>query len=358
MIETTFALVKFLLLPFAWLYGLVVIVRNLLYDRHLLSSRSFDIPVVAVGNLRVGGTGKTPMVVYLMKLFHSKQIRPAMVSRGFGRKTSGFRWVNADSDPTEVGDEPLMVKQGFRDSLVAVDERRARGTELVIESDDAPEVVVLDDAMQHRRITPGLLILLTAYHHPYFDDLLLPAGRLREPSFEANRADIIIVTKCPAKLDVHTRRSMKQEIKPMYHQKVFFSYEVVTHARRLFEATEIQLSDFKNYTVFLISGLADPQPMEEMLLDQGFKVKHLRYRDHHDYTSQNITSIIDAFDQLADENKIIFTTEKDAQKLAKWRENEKYASLPIYRLEHAMKFFDDDAVGFEERMDEFIRAYR
>ncbi len=349
---------KFLLLPFAWLYGAVVFIRNVCYDRGLLKSRAFDVPVIVVGNLRVGGTGKTPMTLFLLSLLNQREKRTAMVSRGYGRKTNGQLQVALDHSPDEVGDEPYMIKQRFPEVQVIVDERRVRGILSGIESNEDPEVIVLDDGMQHRKVLPGLLIMLTAYHKPYYDDFLLPAGRLREPAFEANRADMIVVTKCPPKLDIHTRRSIRERIRPMHHQKVFFACETWKSLSSLWRADDtVEVSSLSDVDVLLVTGVADDQTITEQLEQHCRKVHRIAFKDHHVYTSASIDRILNSFEGIPSEQKIILTTEKDAVKLRKWSENEKFAALPVYAIQHAMALFSEDVEAFEQRIDEFIRSY-
>lgn len=349
---------KFLLLPFAWIYGIVVLIRNFGYDRGLLPSRTFDLPVIVVGNLRVGGTGKTPMTIFLIELLRSKGKRTAMVSRGYGRKTSGLIHATASHTPSEIGDEPFLIKQRFPSEHVAVDENRVRGILASIESDDDPDVVVLDDGMQHRKVIPGLLIMLTAYHRPYYDDLMLPAGRLREPAFEANRADMIVVTKCPPKLDIHTRRSIRERIRPMHHQKVYFSFEAWSGLQALWSVNEVRaLEHIAEEEVLLLTGVADDHTIRQRLEQYCKKVHRMAFKDHHSYTQADLDRIGVSFTGIATEKKCIITTEKDAVRLRKWSENEKFAALPIFVLQHRMELFREDVNAFEQRIDEFIRSY-
>lgn len=331
--------------------------RNFLYDRGFLPSTTFDIPLIVIGNLRVGGTGKTPLTIYLIQLLKNRQKQAAVISRGYGRKTSGLLKVTSEHTPDQVGDEPLLIKHRFPEHHVTVDEKRVRGITVTIESDDAPDVILLDDAMQHRKVVPGLLIMLTAYHNLYYEDYLLPAGRLREPAFEANRADIIIVTKCPANLDIHTRRSIRERIRPMHHQKVYFSSEQWLGVESIWDRRLMPVNTLKGKEVLLVTGVADDANICLALNTLGAKVHRMAFNDHYDYQSKDIQSIIQRFEKINAKEKLILTTEKDDSKLRKWSENEKFAALPVFTLKHAVKFFQEDVEAFEERIDEYIRSY-
>lgn len=291
------------LLPFAWLYGLGTEVRNILYDSGILRSVEFhDIPVISVGNLSVGGTGKTPHTEYLVRLLHDSH-RVAVLSRGYRRHTKGFQLASHASFPAVVGDEPFQMYRKFPDITVAVDEDRCHGIELLsamFQADklsERPACVVLDDAYQHRRVKPGLNILLVDYNHPIYHDYLLPAGRLRELRKRADRADIIIMTKCPPYVSPTEQNAIEQQLHPHHWQQVFYS-----------TYTYSQLPE--NSSVLLVTGIANPQPLEDRLTELGNDVKSIRFADHHDYTSTDIQHI-----RSISDGRIIVTTEKDDVKL-------------------------------------------
>ena len=210
------------LFPFAVIYGIIIRVRNFLFDINLLKSKAYDIPIICVGNLSVGGTGKTPMIEYLLTLLSSKY-RVATLSRGYGRNTKGFILLEGDENAAEVGDEPLQFKTKFKEVLVAVDEDRQHGIEILKDKNQA-EVVLLDDAFQHRKVKAGLNIVLTKYDHLYIDDLMLPTGDLREPIIGIERAKVIVVTKCPKDLSIEERRKIRAKLNHRNYQKLFFSY--------------------------------------------------------------------------------------------------------------------------------------
>ena len=291
-----------LLLPFSWLYGLGTEIRNFLFDLGLRASHSYNIPIICVGNITVGGTGKTPHTEYLIRLLLGTH-RVAVLSRGYKRKTRGFQLANPQSNADELGDEPYQIHQKFPDIRVAVDADRCHGAELLSEifanenSDKRQPIILLDDAYQHRRLTAGLTILLVDYNRPIYKDHLLPAGRLRECCKRADRADIIIVTKCPRNISPTEQNAIEQHLKPAHWQKVFYS---------TYSYSKLP----ENSKILLVTGIANPKPLEDALKELGNDVLSLNWADHHDYTSKDIDTIT----QKA-KGRIILTTEKDAAKL-------------------------------------------
>lgn len=290
---------QLLLLPFSWLYGFVMWVRNKLFDYGMLSQRTFDATVISVGNLSVGGTGKTPHVEKLLRMLQGRRV--AVVSRGYGRRTRGFRYVEEGSSAEDVGDEPLQMKRKFPDVTFAVDEKRAHAIDLLLRQPEKPEIIILDDAFQHRYVKPWMQILLTDYSRLFTRDFVLPAGRLREFRKGYRRADLIIVTKCPENLSPEEAEAIKNEINPQGRQKVLFSS--VCYA--------IPASAFRGKKVLLLTGIARPEPLLEYLRQETADVSHLRFPDHHRYTDSDIRTII----QSAAKADILLTTEKDAARL-------------------------------------------
>ncbi|MEX2597717.1 MAG: tetraacyldisaccharide 4'-kinase [Salibacteraceae bacterium] len=350
---------KFLLFPFAFLYGLGVFVRNFLFDRGLLKQNTYPFPVIGVGNLRVGGTGKTPMVAYLASLLEKDKFHIAVLSRGYGRKSKGYVLASDMTEPEIMGDESYLLKSKFPKSIVAVDENRVHGIEKLRKEVDTIDVVLLDDSFQHRSVKPGFSILLTAYSKLYIDDYLLPVGRLREPAFGAARADCIVVTKCPPKLDIHTRRTIRERLRPRSHQQVFFAYEHYSALNSLTPGSNALLMDsIKNHHILLVTGLADPSWIFDHLEELTAQVVHLKFPDHHWFTEVDLDDIIQGFESIDAKNKLIITTEKDAQRLKKWIQSEKFAKLPWYSIEHQMMLFPENAKDFQKTIDEFIRSYK
>lgn len=293
--------IEALALPLSWLYGIGTELRNLLYDSGVLSSRSFDIPVISVGNISVGGTGKTPHTEYLIRLLRQDH-HVCVLSRGYKRKSKGFQLATPHSTIDDLGDEPMQMHTKFNDVRVAVDADRCHGIDTLIEIQKADRqedsmVVLLDDAFQHRRVKPGLNILLTDYSRPIYKDHLMPTGRLREAAQNAKRADIIIVTKCPEDLSPTEQNAIEQQIQPKNWQRLFYS---------TFRYSELP----KDSQVLLVTGIANPHPLEDRLREMGNEVLSLKFSDHHDYTPSDIESI-----RHKGEGRTIVTTEKDAVKL-------------------------------------------
>lgn len=349
---------KFLLSPFALLYALIVVLRNTLFDFGVLSSTSFNFPVIAVGNLRVGGTGKTPMVNYLVSMLNV-EYKVAMLSRGYGRKTKGFLKAEKNSTVYQIGDEPCLMHSKHPDTIVAVDENRVRGIELLRKSrGDAPELIVLDDAMQHRRVQPGLLIMLTAYNALFLDDYLLPVGRLREPRSCAERADAIIVTKCPFSLTSDEKNRIISRIRVYSKCPVYFSFESYKSIQPLRNNSKsIDLNVLSDYDIVLFSGLADPSHLMKWAEKKARSVVHFAYSDHHWYSESDLEKIKEAFNGIDSESKLILTSQKDAIRISKLLQIEKFADLPFYALEHEMTLFEEDHVLFEKKINDFITSY-
>ena len=307
------------LYPFSILYGSVMRVRNKLYDHGILSSQQFDLPVIAVGNLSMGGTGKSPMVEYLTDLLR-KEHRVATLSRGYRRNSSGYILLTGQETAGEVGDEPLQFKHKFPQVMVAVDENRTHGVEQLLQDKPQPEVILLDDAFQHRRIAAGLYILLTSYSRIYRNDLVIPAGNLREPASGANRANIIVVTKCPPDLSVQEQMEIIKKLKPKSGQEVFFSsiqYSDSVYGRN----RSFTIKELKNNHFTLVTGIANPLPLVKFLKEQGLEFDHKAYRDHHNFTEAELREL--------QHEELIITTEKDYMRLKNEISREKIFYLPI-----------------------------
>lgn len=290
-----------LLLPFSWLYGIGTEIRNIMYDCGILSSRSFDVPVICVGNITVGGTGKTPHTEHLIRLLKDTH-KIAVLSRGYKRKTKGFLVAKDGTTAAEIGDEPYQMHSKFPDVLIAVDEDRCHGIEIlsnILKADKDPRkiCILLDDAYQHRKVKAGLSILLADYNRPVYHDHLLPAGRLRELHKRADRADLIVITKCPANLSPTEQNAIEQQMKPAHWQQLFYS---------TYKYSELP----ENSSVLLVTGIANPKPLEDKLKELGNDVIAINYPDHYDYSPHDIERI-----RQQAEGRIIITTEKDAAKL-------------------------------------------
>ncbi|MBQ7570632.1 MAG: tetraacyldisaccharide 4'-kinase [Bacteroidaceae bacterium] len=304
------------LMPLSWLYGMGVALRNALFDLHILKSHSYNIPIICIGNLSVGGTGKTPHTEYLLRLL-SQTYRVAVLSRGYKRKTRGYILARAESTVEEIGDEPWQMKQKFPTAYVAVDHNRRRGIQRLC-TDEATrdvDVILLDDAYQHRYVHPGVNILLVDYHRMITDDCLLPAGRLREPKEGKRRANIVIVTKCPHDIKPMGFRVVQKALNLMPYQRLYFSTFCYGQLRQLYGSDERSLTSIRHdESVLLLTGIAMP---EQMRLDLSLHTKNittLSFPDHHYYRQADISRINQAFGQLP-EPRMIITTEKDAPRL-------------------------------------------
>ena len=302
---------KYLLLPFALIYRCIAVVRNWLFDLGVLKSKAYDVPVIVVGNITVGGTGKTPHVEYLVKMLCSKR-RVAVVSRGYGRSTSGFVEVHPDSDVRSVGDEPLQIKRKFSDVLMAVDEVRTHAIDHLLAA-DAADTFILDDAFQHRHVCARLNIVLVDYNRPIFNDLMLPAGRLREPRSGIGRANIVLVTKCPEALTDSGRQEFSRKLKLKPEVPVFFTtfgYGQLVPIDKSPACTELN-----GATVVVTTGIARPERLYGYLNNAGAKVVGLKFPDHHFFTSDDMDKIANAYQAVESQSKMVIMTEKDAMRL-------------------------------------------
>ncbi|MFP4469434.1 MAG: tetraacyldisaccharide 4'-kinase [Bacteroidales bacterium] len=343
----------FLLYPFALLYGLVMYVRNKLYDWGILKSVSFNLPVISVGNLSTGGTGKTPHVEYLVRLLQA-DYRLATLSRGYRRSTSGYRLATANSTTEEVGDEPLQIRQKFNKLTVAVDENRVHGVKELLKQKPPPEVVILDDAFQHRRIRPGLSILLTDFHKLYPEDYPLPVGSLREFRIGARRADIIIVTKTAPILSPITVRRITGLIKPKPHQSLYFSYLKYGNLIPLPGQQNPELPD-KISSILLFAGIANMYPLVEHVMKLTNHLDKIRFGDHHKYSEKDLKKIRQKFESIFTKNKIIVTTEKDAMRLSYPQISPIIADLPVFYIPIEVKMHLEYRKEYKEQILEYVR---
>ncbi|HPE82501.1 MAG: tetraacyldisaccharide 4'-kinase [Aequorivita sp.] len=291
-----------LLFPFSLLYGGITALRNFLYNKGFLKSKSYDFPVICVGNLSTGGTGKSPMIEFLISFLKDNH-KIAVLSRGYKRKTSGYREVIITSSVEEVGDEPLQFKKKYPDITVAVCEDRQTGIKKLKSMAD---VVLLDDAFQHRKVKASLNILLTPFDELYMDDCMLPTGNLREPKFGAKRADVIVVTKCPENISNSTMEAVKRKLKPKPHQEIYFSK--IGYSSEIKNGAEWKpLSYLKNQEFFLVTGIANPKPLVEFLKNKGLNFEEKSFPDHHNFTTAEI--------EVLKNHSLILTTEKDFMRL-------------------------------------------
>lgn len=341
---------KILLSPFTLLYGIGISTRNVFYDSDLLRSTSFSLPVISVGNLTVGGAGKTPHIEYLIRLL-SPYINVATLSRGYKRKTKGFRFVRNKDVVIDTGDEPLMYKRKYNGIVVAVSENRSIGIPEIVKSYPDTQVVLLDDAFQHRAVNPGLNILLTTFDQPFTRDFLMPSGRLREWRSSYSRADIIIVTKCPPDLDIKMINDLKDELNPLQHQELFFSYYEYEYLYSFYNPQQRVMLD-NALDVIVISAVADTTYMMKYLQKEVKSIYQMEYEDHHQFTDTDMDKIITVYKKRDTKRKILISTEKDAMRLEPYRKKLLDNNIPVFILPIKVKFHD-----YKDDFDEKIKSY-
>ena len=342
---------RILLLPISLLYHIVLIIRHKFYDWHILKITQFEKPVICIGNLNLGGTGKTPHTEYLINLLKDLY-RVATLSRGYGRKTKGFKLAESTSTYEDLGDEPLQYFKKFPSIEVAVDEDRVDGTRKLLFSPNNTEVVLLDDAFQHRHIRAGLSILLTEYQNLYCDDFLFPAGTLRDVKSAAKRAHIVVVSKSPRDLIETEKQRIIKKLKPYKLQKVFFSYLEYTPLQPLNEKAKT-VSTEKADSVLAFCGIAHPEPFVEELKNNHKTVDFLSFTDHHVYTENEVNDILKRFENLSGEKKIIVTTEKDAARLINSPYLCQFETAPLYVLPVSVHFHEEEK--FNEEILKYVR---
>ncbi len=349
-------LIRILLLPLSLLYGLGISLRDLLYRQKLLIGVRFDIPVISIGNLSIGGAGKTPHTEYLIRLL-SPYLEVATLSRGYRRKTQGHQAVHVWNNAEQVGDEPLMFKRKFPGVHVAVNENRALGIPQMIQEAPQTQVVLLDDAFQHRSVLPGLNILLTEYSQPFTKDFLLPSGRLREWRSAYRRADLIIVTKCPQDLTTRERLSMEAQIHPFPHQKVFFSsYRYLQPWYILNPNYRLELQE--DMAVLAFCAIANINYLKSYLESKTATVRLREFEDHHYFSQEDLEEIERIFKTLPGNKKLILTTEKDAIRLEPYKQQILEKQLPLVVLPIEVYFHDRDGEQFDKLVKEFLLNFK
>ncbi|MFT6167657.1 MAG: tetraacyldisaccharide 4'-kinase [Vicingaceae bacterium] len=349
------SILKILLLPFSLLYGLAISVRNFCFNSGIFISQEYDFPIISIGNLNVGGTGKTPHTEFILTHL-KKTFRIASLSRGYGRKTKGYRLATAQDNANSIGDEPFQIFQKFTDVKVAVAEKRREGIKQLRKLENPPKIIVLDDAFQHRSVKPGLNILLTDYSKLYKDDHILPSGRLREWKSGAKRADIIIVTKSPTVLSPLEIRRISESLSPQPYQKVFFSYISYKAAKPLNQAAINIASEKDNFAsrgVLLVSAIANPQSLTLYLNRYSKEVESFPFRDHHYYQAKDYKNIADQLEKLLSPKKAIVITEKDAVKF----DASKFNGVPVFSIPIEIKFHEHQELSFSEEIDRYVRSY-
>ena len=343
---------RILLLPFALLYWLGIGIRNWCYDKNLLKSSGFGLPVICVGNLSVGGTGKSPMVEYLVARLKDK-FKLATLSRGYKRKTRGYALANSATTALEIGDEPMQFHLKFPDVPVAVGEERMEAIPQLLHDRPETEAIILDDAFQHRSVKAGLNILLTEYSNLFTEDFYLPTGDLRDLKSSYKRAEIIVVTKCKPDLSEAEKQKIIKEINPQVSQYIFFT--AIEYGQLYHISNNKALSLEATTEVLLVTGIANPKPLKKMLEAHSNSYHMLQYPDHHIFTIDDLNEIKKRFDRIETKNKIILTTEKDAVRLAKFPE---IAAWPFFVIPVRHHFIFNEGGQFDKLITDFIQNFK
>ena len=339
-------LLRYILFPFSIIYGLIIDFRNFLFEKNILKASEFDVKTIQVGNLSAGGTGKTPHVEYLIRLLKGGY-KTATLSRGYGRIKIGYQKAKETSTAQDIGDEPLQFYSKFDDITVYVDAKRVNGIINIMSQEEVPEIVIMDDAFQHRAIKSGFSILLTDYSSPFYKDFMLPTGNLREFPKGKKRADVIVVTKCPIQFTEEDQAKIKSKLKPDTNQAVFFSRIKYGKLRSVWDASVLEFDSIDE--LLLITGIANPKPLMSYLEEKNKELIHLKFPDHHSFTDKNIQNIITTFENIKAKNKFIVTTEKDAMRLKSYKELEKFS---VYYLD-----IEIDIINKKNEFDKLIKNY-
>ncbi|RBQ06274.1 tetraacyldisaccharide 4'-kinase [Pedobacter miscanthi] len=344
---------RLLLLPFSLIYGMAIVLRKKLYDWGLMQSVKFDLPVICVGNLAVGGSGKTPTTEYLVRLLAGYKI--AILSRGYGRKTKGFILADASSTAETIGDEPLQYYQKFNNVTVAVCEDRAKGINQLKENHD---LIILDDAFQHRAVQAGFNILLFEFRKLGTLQFLLPAGNLRDVFSSRKRADVLLVTKSPVPLLHVAQQASVNELQPNASQPVLHSYLKYGNLVHLFNKESLTLESIKDFEIFLLTGIANPEPLIEELQKYSKTIRHEDFPDHYAFKHADISKFKNAFLAGIKKEKIIITTEKDSKRLRATGFEDLLVDLPVYYLPIEVELFEEDKITFDELILNYVKSNR
>ncbi|SFU62298.1 lipid-A-disaccharide kinase [Pustulibacterium marinum] len=332
-------ILRYFLFPFSVLYGAIVLIRNYMYDIQFLKSKTYNFPLIVIGNLSVGGTGKTPMTAYMLK-FLKEKYSVGMLSRGYKRKSEGFYVANERTTVEEIGDEPFQLFSNFPDAIIAVDADRRNGIQQLQNSEKLPEVLLLDDAYQHRKVQAGYYVLLTTFDSLFVDDFMLPTGNLRDTKNQAKRAACIVITKCPEGITEKDKERVITKLKPEAHQKVYFTS--ISYGDKIVgKAETLYLNSLQNLSFTLVTGIAKPTYLVNYLKEQNLQFEHLSYPDHHNFSDNEIAQLR--------KKEMIITTEKDYVRLQNKLNN-------IYYLPIETSFLGDEEL-FQRNLITFIDRF-
>jgi len=343
------------LYPLSLIWRLITDFRNFLYDSKILKSHKFNLPVICVGNITVGGTGKTPHSEYLINLLN-KKFNVALLSRGYRRKTRGFRFAGPGSASADIGDEPLQINRKFPDITVAVDSDRVRGVQKILSEKPETDVIILDDGYQHRRIKPGLSILLSDFGRPIWCDNLLPWGNLRERASNINRADIILITKTPENISERVRKNSESEPVLSSGQSLFLTTFIYRDPLPVFDSRSSDPLTFNlsGCGIILITGIASPKPLYDHIRKSCKEIIHIPFGDHHNYTPADIDKIINLMNSLGTEKKYVFTTEKDAVRLREVRDIDESLRSAMYFIPVEIRFLNNKEEEFNNLIIDYV----
>lgn len=359
MINRNHPLIFIILYPFSLVYGMIVFMRNLFFDWGWISSKQFKQPVICIGNLTAGGTGKTPHAEHLIKLLCNEFV-VALLSRGYNRRTRGFMLADENSSADDIGDEPLQIKTKFPDIFVAVSESRVKGIEKLLNSYPEIDVILLDDAFQHRYVEAGLSILLIDYNRPIQEEHLLPAGNLREQIFGKDRANIFIITKTPEKLKPIEKRLIIKSVQPRPYQTCYFSTLSYGDLQFVFpngkEPPDMDYLRKNNFTVLLVTGIANPSLLIGIFEKNGLQVIPLTYRDHYPFNDDDLVDIFNKFESIQSNKKIIITTEKDAMRFKKFVNIAGELKNVLLFIPVEVVFLNSDAELFNNQILNYVRT--
>ena len=349
--------ISILLSPISLLYGVGVAIRNLLYNVGLLKSVKFDVPVISVGNLSVGGSGKTPHIEYLLRKFKD-YLRIGVISRGYKRKSHGYLEIDPYHSILSTGDEPLQLKRKFRDVIVAVSESRSIGIMELLKHQDSLQLILMDDGFQHRSVRPGLNILLTDHHNLFTNDYLMPSGNLREWRSAYKRADAIIVSKCPNDLSIKEKKEIQDKIDPNSKQSIFFSGFKYGTPYYLFNGN-VRKSLNESVEALVVCGIARPEYLEAYLQNKVGFTHSMKFEDHHHFSKYEVGRISKAYEDInKNKNAIVIMTEKDAVRIEEHRDFLIENKVPIFVLPVAVEFLFDDEIRFDNYIKEFLLEFK
>ena len=347
-------MIRLFLAPFSLLYGIAIYIRNFMFDIGLIKSKSYSNAIICVGNLTVGGTGKTPHIEYIIKLL-SPHFKVAMLSRGYKRKTSGFLLANSNDSATDIGDEPLQIFNKFPDITVAVDEKRVNGINQLLSTKPNLSVILLDDAFQHRHLKPGLSILLTDYNNPIYNDYFLPMGKLRDSFKERVRAQIVIVTKCPKNLSSIEQGKVIKSLKLKENQPVYFSTFTYQQPKPVFEDTEFHPDSLKMANCIALAGIANPKPFFNYVKNWFTVNSCITLPDHYQFTEKKIKAIFEKKSNNKGNPEFIITTEKDATRLQDFNQLPNSIKKALLFIPIEVEFLNDKGNEFNHKIIQYVK---